>query len=101
MIFIFSVTEENIKLKTNIPDSMLNRLKLQDKTIIKFEELYAAVRDPATSGAPAWFDPVSHRHMDRPTMTASQVHVQLKEKVKQRYKQYSFTSRKDHCVHLA
>ncbi|XP_025063845.1 EF-hand calcium-binding domain-containing protein 6-like [Alligator sinensis] len=63
---------------------LLVRLKLQDKTIIKFEELYAAVRDPATSGAPAWFDPVSHRHTDRPTMTASQVHGQLKEKVKQR-----------------
>ncbi|XP_005282043.2 EF-hand calcium-binding domain-containing protein 6-like isoform X2 [Chrysemys picta bellii] len=63
---------------------LLLRLKLQDKAIIKFEELYAAIRDPATSGAPAWLDPINHRLGDRIMMTASQVHAQLKEKAKQR-----------------
>ncbi|XP_044875314.1 EF-hand calcium-binding domain-containing protein 6-like isoform X4 [Mauremys mutica] len=63
---------------------LLLRLKLQDKAIIKFEELYAAIRDPATSGAPAWLDPINHRRGDRIMMTASQVHAQLKEKAKQR-----------------
>ncbi|XP_039398195.1 EF-hand calcium-binding domain-containing protein 6-like isoform X3 [Mauremys reevesii] len=63
---------------------LLLRLKLQEKAIIKFEELYAAIRDPATSGAPAWLDPINHRWGDRIMMTASQVHAQLKEKAKQR-----------------
>nr|XP_048703904.1 EF-hand calcium-binding domain-containing protein 6-like isoform X1 [Caretta caretta]XP_048703905.1 EF-hand calcium-binding domain-containing protein 6-like isoform X1 [Caretta caretta] len=63
---------------------LLLRLKLQDKAIIKFEELYAAIRDPATSGAPAWLDPISHRQGGGVMMTASQVHAQLKEKAKQR-----------------
>ncbi|XP_038256136.1 EF-hand calcium-binding domain-containing protein 6-like isoform X2 [Dermochelys coriacea] len=63
---------------------LLLRLKLQGKAIIKFEELYAAIRDPATSGAPAWLDPINHRQGDRIMMTASQVHAQLQEKAKQR-----------------
>ncbi|XP_074922847.1 uncharacterized protein LOC142046914 [Chelonoidis abingdonii] len=63
---------------------LLLRLKLQDKAVVKFEELYAAIRDPATFGAPAWLDPINHRQGDRIMMTASQVHAQLKEKAKQR-----------------
>nr|XP_014431685.2 EF-hand calcium-binding domain-containing protein 6-like [Pelodiscus sinensis] len=63
---------------------LLLRLKLQDKAVIKFEDLYAAIRDPSTSGAPVWLDPISHRRGDRVMMTASQVHSQLKEKAKQR-----------------
>ncbi|XP_075053076.1 EF-hand calcium-binding domain-containing protein 6-like [Mixophyes fleayi] len=60
---------------------LLLRLKLHEKTIIKFEELYAAVRDPVPSGRPTWLDPVSRRAEDK-AWTASQVHVQLKTKPK-------------------
>ncbi|XP_075466386.1 EF-hand calcium-binding domain-containing protein 6-like [Ascaphus truei] len=64
---------------------LLLRLKLHEKTIIKFEELYAAVRDPVPSGRPTWLDPINRRADDKTWMTASQVHTQLKEKSKQRF----------------
>ncbi|XP_053556230.1 EF-hand calcium-binding domain-containing protein 6-like [Bombina bombina] len=64
---------------------LLLRLQLQEKTIIKFEELYAALRDPLPSGRPTWLDPVSRRGEEKTFLTASQVHAQLKEKTKQRY----------------
>ncbi|KAG9479862.1 hypothetical protein GDO78_011737 [Eleutherodactylus coqui] len=60
---------------------LLLRLKLNENTIIKFEELYAAVRDPVPSGRPTWLDPVN-RKADEILMTASQVHAQLKTKEK-------------------
>ncbi|XP_075705752.1 EF-hand calcium-binding domain-containing protein 6-like [Rhinoderma darwinii] len=60
---------------------LLLRLKLNEKTIIKFEELYAAVRDPVSSGRPTWLDPVN-RKTEEVFMTASQVHAQLKTKQK-------------------
>ncbi|XP_063776809.1 EF-hand calcium-binding domain-containing protein 6-like isoform X3 [Pseudophryne corroboree] len=60
---------------------LLLRLKLDEKTIIKFGELYAAIRDPVQDGHPAWLDPVTRRTEDK-TLTASQVHTQLKTKQK-------------------
>ncbi|XP_069833839.1 EF-hand calcium-binding domain-containing protein 6-like [Dendropsophus ebraccatus] len=60
---------------------LLLRLKLNEKTIIKFEELYAAVRDPVQSGRPTWLDPVNRKTEDV-MLTASQVHAQLKTKQK-------------------
>ncbi|XP_028657943.2 EF-hand calcium-binding domain-containing protein 6 [Erpetoichthys calabaricus] len=63
---------------------LLLRLHLSEKTIIKFEELYAAVRDPISDGAPTWLNPVQ-RLTEKNFMTASQVHAQLKEKAKQRF----------------
>ncbi|XP_043920865.1 EF-hand calcium-binding domain-containing protein 6-like [Protopterus annectens] len=64
---------------------LLLRLRLHEKNIIKFEELYATLRDPAPTGIPTWLDPVSRKPTDRQMMTASQVHAQLKEKAKQRF----------------
>ncbi|MGH0167981.1 UNVERIFIED_CONTAM: hypothetical protein FKN15_059367 [Acipenser sinensis] len=63
---------------------LLLRLQLSEKTIVKFEELYAAVRDPVAEGAPAWLNTVN-RYNGRALMTAAQVHAQLKEKTKQRF----------------
>ncbi|MBN3301785.1 EFCB6 protein, partial [Amia calva] len=63
---------------------LLLRLQLSEKSIIRFEELYAAVREPISSGAPVWFSPV-HPPSNRPSMTASQVHTQLRGKAKQRF----------------
>ncbi|XP_069600420.1 EF-hand calcium-binding domain-containing protein 6-like [Ranitomeya imitator] len=60
---------------------LLLRLKLDEKTIIKFEELYAAARHPVPSGRPTWLDPVN-RKAEEVFMTASQVHAQLKTKQK-------------------
>nr|DBA29130.1 TPA: hypothetical protein GDO54_009387 [Pyxicephalus adspersus] len=57
---------------------LLLRLKLNEKTIIKFEELYAAIRDPVPSGRPTWLDPISRKKDDKTLLTASQVHTQLK-----------------------
>ncbi|XP_041042289.1 EF-hand calcium-binding domain-containing protein 6 isoform X1 [Carcharodon carcharias] len=62
---------------------LLLRFKLNERAIIKCEDFYAAVRDPISTGAALWLDPVS-RHSDNALVTASQVHSQLKEKVRQR-----------------
>ncbi|XP_077333434.1 EF-hand calcium-binding domain-containing protein 6-like [Lithobates pipiens] len=61
---------------------LLLRLKLNEKTIIKFEELYSAIRDPVPSGRPTWLDPINRKSDEKTSMTASQVHTQLKMKNK-------------------
>ncbi|KAM9330416.1 EF-hand calcium-binding domain-containing protein 6-like [Gastrophryne carolinensis] len=61
---------------------LLLRLKLHEKTIIKFEEFYAAIRDPFPSGRPTWLDPINRKPDEKALMTASQVHTQLKTKRK-------------------
>ncbi|XP_044146300.1 EF-hand calcium-binding domain-containing protein 6-like isoform X1 [Bufo gargarizans] len=61
---------------------LLLRLNLSEKMIIKYEELYAAVRDPVASGRPTWLDPVNRKAEEDVSMTASQVHAQLKTKQK-------------------
>ncbi|XP_067838234.1 EF-hand calcium-binding domain-containing protein 6 [Heptranchias perlo] len=63
---------------------LLLRFKLHERAIIKCDEFYAAARDPIPTRAASWFDPVN-RHSDKILATASQVHSQLKEKVKQRF----------------
>uniref|UniRef100_UPI00398F3BE9 EF-hand calcium-binding domain-containing protein 6 n=1 Tax=Pristiophorus japonicus TaxID=55135 RepID=UPI00398F3BE9 len=62
---------------------LLLRFKLNERAIIKCEEFYAAARDPISSEAASWLDPVN-RHSDKVLATASRVHSQLKEKVRQR-----------------
>ncbi|XP_043561761.1 EF-hand calcium-binding domain-containing protein 6 [Chiloscyllium plagiosum] len=62
---------------------LLLRFKLNEKTLIKCEDFYAAARDPISMRAASWLDPVT-RHSDKILATASQVHSQLKDKVKQR-----------------
>ncbi|KAG8453698.1 hypothetical protein GDO86_000361 [Hymenochirus boettgeri] len=64
---------------------LLLRLNLSEKAIIKFEELYAAIRDPVTSSRPTWLDPINRKAEEKTLMTASQVHALLKEKTKQRF----------------
>ncbi|XP_072113230.1 EF-hand calcium-binding domain-containing protein 6 isoform X1 [Mobula birostris] len=62
---------------------LLLRFKLNEKVIIKCDEFYAAAKDPIPTGATSWLDPIS-RPSDKVLVTASQVHSQLKEKVRQR-----------------
>nr|XP_014353279.1 PREDICTED: EF-hand calcium-binding domain-containing protein 6-like [Latimeria chalumnae] len=64
---------------------LLLRLKLHEKTAIKFEEFAAKLQDPSPSGFPTWLDPVIRKNTERFRMTASQVHAQLKERAKQRF----------------
>ncbi|XP_020372348.2 EF-hand calcium-binding domain-containing protein 6 [Rhincodon typus] len=62
---------------------LLLRFKLNEKPVIKCEDFYAAARDPISMRTASWLDPVS-RDSDKVLATASQVHLQLKDKVKQR-----------------
>ncbi|XP_048383672.1 EF-hand calcium-binding domain-containing protein 6 [Stegostoma tigrinum] len=62
---------------------LLLRFKLNEKPVIKCEDFYAAARDPILMRTASWLDPVS-RHSDKVLATASQVHLQLKDRVKQR-----------------
>ncbi|XP_055487999.1 EF-hand calcium-binding domain-containing protein 6 [Leucoraja erinacea] len=62
---------------------LLLRFKLNERAIVKSDEFYAAAREPIPAGGSSWIDPLS-RPSDRAPVTASHVHSQLKEKVKQR-----------------
>lgn len=59
------------------------RLHFGERQVISLEEFYAAFRSQEKDGMPEWMDPVN-RENDKVTMTASQVHLQLKEKAKER-----------------
>ncbi|XP_053314267.1 EF-hand calcium-binding domain-containing protein 6-like [Spea bombifrons] len=59
---------------------LLLRFKLNEKSIITFDELYSVIRDPIPSGRPTWLDPINRRSENKAQMTASQVHAQLKTK---------------------
>nr|WQY91287.1 ddN-expressed EFCAB family member [Ciona robusta] len=64
---------------------LLKRLHLDDRTVVKFEEFYAQFRESVSSEYPRWLDPVARTQTERASMTASQVHAQLKERAKQRF----------------
>ncbi|KAJ8023054.1 EF-hand calcium-binding domain-containing protein 6 [Holothuria leucospilota] len=63
---------------------LMSRLHLGERQVISLEEFYAAFRKQEKDGMPEWMDPVN-RENDKVTMTASQVHLQLKDKAKQRF----------------
>lgn len=62
---------------------LMDRLGFKDKNIVSFPDFFALFRDSATSEYPRWMDPI--QRSDKVTMTASQVHAQLKERAKQRF----------------
>lgn len=67
-------------------NNLLARLGLGDKIAIKLEEFYACFQEPASiQEMPSWMDPVNRfTEASKSHMTAAQVHLQLKEKAKQR-----------------
>ncbi|XP_072038422.1 EF-hand calcium-binding domain-containing protein 6-like [Amphiura filiformis] len=66
-------------------NNLLARLGLADKQVIKLEEFYACFREPVgPQEMPGWMDPVNRYSGDKPIMSAAQVHLQLKEKARQR-----------------
>ncbi|XP_033124539.1 EF-hand calcium-binding domain-containing protein 6-like [Anneissia japonica] len=63
---------------------LLLRLKLGEKQVIRLEEFHACLREPVSNDVPSWLDPINRQNIDKLTMTAGQVHAQLKEKARQR-----------------
>ncbi|XP_038061355.1 EF-hand calcium-binding domain-containing protein 6-like [Patiria miniata] len=67
-------------------NALLARFRLHEHKVIKLEEFYACLRETVTRNEmPAWMDPVNRGPGDKITMSATQVHAQLKEKARQRF----------------
>jgi len=62
----------------------MERLSLHDKVVVSVAEFYAATRQEPSNEYPLWMDPVT-RQSKPASMTAAQVHAQLKEKAKQKW----------------
>ena len=65
---------------------LLERLGFKERLVINYTEFFSLFRhmNEEDSSFPKWMDPVQRTHLEKATMTASQVHVQLKERAKQR-----------------
>ncbi|XP_002734907.1 EF-hand calcium-binding domain-containing protein 6-like [Saccoglossus kowalevskii] len=64
---------------------LMARLRLAEKLVVRLDEFYACFREQVNTEMPRWMDPVNRHHVEKVSMTATQVHVQLKEKAKQRF----------------
>ncbi|XP_064594452.1 EF-hand calcium-binding domain-containing protein 6-like isoform X2 [Liolophura sinensis] len=84
-LFRILVTLLNRPMSQNIFIRLLERLGFRDRHVISVFDFYAVFREPMDTEHPRWMDPI-HRHwQDKVSMTASQVHAQLKEKARQRF----------------
>ena len=64
---------------------LLTRMGLQDRNVVSFNDFEAAFGERIESGDLArWVDPVQRQWQEKTNMTASQVHMHLKQKAKQR-----------------
>lgn len=77
-------------LNRNVPQNVFNRLMdrlgFKDKQIINYSEFFAYFHEAqAQNDYPRWMDPVQRMWPDKAIMTSSQVHAQLKEKVRQKF----------------
>lgn len=65
---------------------LMDRLGFKERLVINYTEFFSLFRqmNEEDSSFPRWMDPVQRTHLEKATMTASQVHTQLKEKAKQR-----------------
>lgn len=66
---------------------LMDRLGFKERLVINYTEFFSLFRqmNEEDSSFPRWMDPVQRTHLEKATMTASQVHTQLKEKAKQRF----------------
>uniref|UniRef100_UPI00398F8C0D EF-hand calcium-binding domain-containing protein 6-like n=1 Tax=Pristiophorus japonicus TaxID=55135 RepID=UPI00398F8C0D len=62
---------------------LLVRLRLNETPVITFEKFYSHFKEQETKGYPAWMDPVKRPHEGK-SMSATQVHIQLKAMVRER-----------------
>ncbi|XP_061196187.1 EF-hand calcium-binding domain-containing protein 6-like isoform X2 [Saccostrea echinata] len=76
----------NRNLSQNVFNRLMDRLGFKDKQIINYSEFFAYFHEAqAQNDYPRWMDPVQRMWPDKATMNSSQVHAQLKEKVRQKF----------------
>ena len=65
---------------------LLDRLGFSNRVVINYSEFFAIFRkaNEEDTSYPRWMDPVQRTHLEKATMNADQVHMQLKEKARQR-----------------
>lgn len=75
----------NRNVSQNVFNRLMDRLGFKDKQIINYSEFFAYFHEAqAQNDYPRWMDPVQRMWPDKAIMTSSQVHAQLKEKVRQK-----------------
>ena len=80
----------NANINQNVFNRLMDRLGFRDKQVINYSEFFAYFHEGVNSNDyPRWMDPVQRMWPDKATMSSSQVHAQLKEKVKQKYVLFS------------
>ena len=84
-MFRILVTVSNRPLAPGQYNRLMDRLGFKDRNIINFTEFFSSFREATANGYPKWMDPVQRQWQERANMSASQVHLHLKEKAKQRY----------------
>ncbi|XP_056017223.1 EF-hand calcium-binding domain-containing protein 6-like isoform X8 [Ostrea edulis] len=76
----------NRNLAQNVFNRLMDRLGFKDKQIINYSEFFAYFHEvQAQNDYPRWMDPIQRMWPDKATMSSSQVHAQLKEKVRQKF----------------
>lgn len=76
----------NRNVSQNVFNRLMDRLGFKDKQIINYSEFFAYFHEAqAQNDYPRWMDPVQRMWPDKAIMTSSQVHAQLKEKVRQKF----------------
>ena len=64
---------------------LLARMHMQDKGVLSCSDFLAVLGERHESGdIPRWVDPIQRQWQEKGNMTASQVHMHLKERAKQR-----------------
>ncbi|CAH1794326.1 unnamed protein product [Owenia fusiformis] len=63
---------------------LMNRLGLGQRAVISFADFFKVFRERHDSEYPNWMDPIQRTFSDKANTTADEVHIQLKEKAKQR-----------------
>lgn len=74
------------QLSQNQFTKLLERLGFNNKVVINYTEFFSLFRkmNDEDSSFPKWMDPIQRTHLEKATMTCDQVHLQLKEKARQR-----------------
>ncbi|KAK3091339.1 hypothetical protein FSP39_019098 [Pinctada imbricata] len=76
----------NASINQNVYNRLMDRLGFKDKQVINYSEFFSYFHEGVNSNDyPRWMDPVQRQWPERATMNSSQVHAQLKEKVKQKF----------------
>ncbi|XP_064633647.1 EF-hand calcium-binding domain-containing protein 6-like isoform X2 [Lineus longissimus] len=66
-------------------NKLMDRMGYKDKQIVSYTEFCSLFRETDSSEYPRWMDPVQRHYQDKVVMGADEVHINLKEKAKQRF----------------